>query len=200
MKNRWMVFTLLLTAFTLDTVFAQSFLEKKEVSVGKEVPDFQLSDAEGKAYRLSDYRGKHVMIHFWSATCPFVVRYEDRLQAMTSDYADQDVVVLGIDSNVNETPKQIKKVAKKRKVNYPILLDPDSGIADLFGAITTPHVFILNKKGKLVYEGSVDDQGWSEDNPVTKNYARDVIEALMVNKKAPYTQTNSFGCTIKRQL
>ncbi len=130
------------------------FLEKKAVGIGRPVPDFKLAGLDGKTVSLSESRGKIVMIHFWSATCPFVLRYDDRLKAIPKDYADRGVVVLGIDSNGNETPEKIKAVAKERNVNYSILLDPGNKVADQFGAITTPHVFILNKEGVLVYEGA----------------------------------------------
>lgn len=174
------------------------FLERKVVALGKSVPGFELEDTAGKTVHLSDYQGKIVMIHFWSATCPFVLRYEERIQQMVKDYANQGVVVLGIASNVNETKDQILKVTKERNINYPILLDPKQKIADQFGAITTPHLFIINKEGALAYEGSVDDQGWSEKNSVTQSYAREAIEALLSNIPVPNPKTDTFGCTVKR--
>ena len=180
------------------SVLAVNFLEKKVVKVGKPVPDFRLTDTRGAEHQLSSYRGKLVMLHFWSATCPFVIRYDDRLKEIASDYQGRDVVVLGVDSNSNETVKQIKKVAGKRKINYPILIDPGNQVADQFGAITTPHVFLIDQEGKLIYEGAVDDQGWSEDNPVRKHYVREVIEANLSGKPVPYTETQSVGCTVKR--
>lgn len=182
----------------LSPLWAQDFLARKAVAIGKEASDFELPDAEGKTYRLSDFRGKFVMIHFWSTTCPFVVRYEPRIQQIARDYANKEVTVLAIDSNINETSEEIQKVAKERGVNYPVLVDRGSKIADDFGAITTPHVYILDRDGKLIYEGSVDDQGWSEDNPVTKNYVRDVLDALVANQPVPYSKIKTFGCTVKR--
>ena len=200
MKYRVLVLIGFVLCATIHVAMNQNFLEKKEAKIGKPAPNFELQDTTGKTHQLSDYQGQAVMIHFWSATCPFVVRYEDRLQTLTRDFKERDVVVLGINSNVNETPDQTREVADKRSVNYPILIDPDSQIADRYGAITTPHVFIVDQQGNLVYEGSVDDQGWSEKNPVTKNYARDVLGALAAGQAAPYDQTNSFGCTIKRAI
>ena len=177
---------------------AYDFLQKKVVQLGQPVPDFELSDLKGRPVKLSSLKGKIVMIHFWSATCPFVQRYEDRLQKLAADYGTREVVVLGIDSNANETPDQIRKAGAERKVNYPILLDPGNRIADQFGAITTPHVFILNWEGRLAYEGSVDDQGWSEKDPVHVRYAREALEALLQGREVPHPKTRTFGCTIKR--
>ena len=188
----------LLVMFLSTSLWAAGFLDKKVVKLGEAVPDFKLKDITGTEHPLSQYRGKVVIIHFWSATCPFVVRYDTRLKELASDYASREVAVLGVDSNFNETPDQIKKVAEKRKVNYPILLDPGNKVADQFGAVTTPHVFILDREGKLVYEGAVDDQGWSEENPVKVQYVREALDAALSGSPVPHPQTKSVGCTVKR--
>ncbi|MBI4394579.1 MAG: redoxin domain-containing protein, partial [Candidatus Omnitrophica bacterium] len=171
MKHSLVLF--LSVMFLSTPLWAAGFLDKKVVKLGEAIPDFKLADTTGQEHQLSQHRGRVVMIHFWSATCPFVIRYDDRLKEIAEDYTPDGVVVLGIDSNSNETPRQIKKVAEGRKVNYPILIDPGNQIADQFGAVTTPHVFIVDREGKLVYEGAVDDQGWSEENRVTISYARE---------------------------
>ena len=180
--------------------FAYGFLEKKVVKLGETVPDFALSDTEGKSVRLSSFRGKPVMIHFWSAKCPFVLRYEERFQNITSDYQNQGVTVFAIDSNENEPLDEIKKVAAERKLNYPVLRDPANQVADQFGAVTTPHVYIIDGEGVLRYEGAVDDQGWAEDNTPKIHYVRDALDAVLVGKDVPVTETKTVGCTVKRKL
>ena len=177
---------------------AKDFLAKKIAKLGRPAPDFELQDLGGNKIKLSANKGKVVMIHFWSATCPFVKRYEERLQNITQDYRSKGVVVIAIDSNINETPDQIKKVAVERGLSYALILDPDHKTADDYGAITTPHVFIINKEGNLAYEGSVDDQGWSAKNPVKANYAREALDAVLAGKPVPHPQVKTFGCTIKR--
>ena len=138
-----------------------------------------------------------MLIHFWSATCPFVLRYEERLQALAGDYKDK-AAVLAVDSNFNETPEQIRKEAQKRKLNYPVLIDKGHQVADQFGAITTPHVYVLTADGKLAYEGSVDDQGWSEKDPVNRGYAQEALDAVLAGEPVKDSKTDTFGCTIKR--
>lgn len=182
-----------------SAVWAEDFLARKQVKLGEPMPDFALRDLQGNTVELPDLKGKVVMLHFWSAQCPFVVRYESRLQAITGDYGDRGVAVYAIDSNVTETPERIKKEAEKRHLNYPILLDPESKIADQFGAMTTPHVYIIDKEGVLRYEGAVDDQGWGEKDPVTTSYAREALDAVLAGKPVPNPQTKTVGCTVKRK-
>ncbi len=196
MKKILPLFLMMLMA---SPVFAEDFLARKSVQAGKEVADFSLQGLDGRSVKLSDLRGKVVMLHFWSAQCPFVVRYEERLQKITADYGDKGVVVYGIDSNITESRDKIEKVAAERKLNYPILLDPDSRIADQFGAITTPHVFIIDKEGRLAYEGGVDDQGWGEKDKPTRHYTRDALDALIAGKPVAVPQSKTVGCTVKRK-
>ena len=195
--NKILSFSLFLFMFT-TSVFGAGFLDKKAVRIDKAVPDFKLLDTTGLKHQLSQYRGRPVMIHFWSATCPFVMRYDEELKQIAADYTPKGVIVLAIDSNSDETIDQIKNVAAKRKINYPILIDSGNKIADQFGAITTPHVFIIDRDGALAYEGAVDDQGWSEVNPINNHYAREALDALLSGKSIPHPQTRSVGCTVKR--
>lgn len=174
------------------------FLEKKQAVLGQKVQDFTLQDWSGNPVSLSQYAGKPVVIYFWSAQCPFVKRYEKRLQAIAEEFAAKDVAVFGIDSNSSETPEQIKKAAQERGVNYPILIDAGNKIADQFGAITTPHVYIMDARGYLVYEGAVDDEGWKEGGPITRAYLRDALNELLAGKPVSASKTKTFGCTIKR--
>ena len=193
------LFFILLLLMLTSTAFADDFMARKQVKVGESVADFTLQNMADKPVKLSDLKGKVVMLHFWSAKCPFVVRYEDRLRAITADYKDKGVVIYAIDSNVTETKGQILKEAANRKLNYAILLDPDQKVADQFGAITTPHVFILDKEGKLVYEGAVDDEGWKEGGPINNQYVRKALDAVLVGQPVNPSETKTVGCTVKRK-
>jgi peroxiredoxin len=186
---------------SISNLYAENFLTKKQVKLGDEVADFELPTTRGDKVRLSSFKGKIVMIHFWSAKCPFVARYEDRIQNITKDYEEKNVKVIGIDSNSNETFEQIREAANKSNINYPLLIDEGNKIADQFGAITTPHVYIIDKEGKLAYEGAIDDQGWDEKNTAKHKYVREALDALTAKspKPVPFPETKTFGCTIKRK-
>ncbi len=198
MIRRISILVLSFLIFSAPLWAAVNFLDNKVVKLGEAVPDFELKDTAETSHKLSGYKGNIIMIHFWSATCPFVLRYDEQLKQIAEDYQKQGVVVLGIDSNTNEKIEDIKKVTEVRKVNYPILLDPGNKVADQFGAITTPHVFILDKEGKLIYEGAVDDQGWSEDHKPEKFYVRNALGQVLKGEAVTVSKTKSVGCTIKR--
>lgn len=190
---------LALAFFLCTSAYADDFLAKKQVKLGEPVADFALSDTAGSVIKLSDLKGKIVMLHFWSAKCPFVVRYEERLRKIVEDYEPKDIVIYAIDSNITESREDIKKESEKRNLNYPVLVDPDQKVADQFGAITTPHVFILDKDGRLRYEGAVDDQGWGEKDPVTTSYTRQALDSLLKGEAVPTAQSKTVGCTVKRK-
>lgn len=191
-------FVLALILLFQTNLQAEDFLARKIAKLGQPAPAFELQDLGESKISLASNKGKVVMLHFWSAQCPFVVRYEERLKNIALDYRSKDVVVIGIDSNSTETPEQIKKTAVERELSYALLLDPDHKVADDYGAITTPHVYIIDKEGNLAYEGAVDDQGWAEKNPVTKNYTREALDALLAGQPVPTPETKTFGCTVKR--
>ena len=173
------------------------FLKLKEVKIGAEAPDFELPAMDGKIHRLSDYRGHIVVLDWWSAACPASKRYDEWFNQMTEEYMKDGVQFLMIDSNAIYDDDEIKKVAKGRKVRFPILRDTGNKVADIYGALTTPQLFIVDKKGKLVYVGAIDDQTWNNPTP-TKNYMTGVLDALVAGKAPPYTSTTPFGCTVKR--
>ena len=172
----------------------------EHLKLGEKVAGFSLQDLNGKTVKLSNSFGKITMIFFWSARCPFMKRYEERIKTIARDYAGKEVVVLGIASNADETLDEIKKVASTRGINYPLLIDTGNKIANQFGAITTPHVFILDREGQLAYEGAVDDQGWIDTNEPKIHYARQALDELLGAKQVTHTHAITAGCTVKRKF
>lgn len=196
------IFTFLVWNIVLSVLFfgflPQSFA-KNAIAVGEQVPEFQLTGLDGVPHSFSEAKGKITVFHFWSAACPFVVRYNDRLNKIAADYVPKGVNMVGINSNVDETADQTTVELGKRGITYSVLMDTEHQVADLFGAVTTPHIFIVDSEGTLVYRGAVDDQGWSEDNQPTKSYVNEVLDALLAGKPSPHTETKSVGCTVKRE-
>ncbi len=169
----------------------------KEVAVGQEVRDFELTGIGGESLRLSQFRGAVAVLVFWSAECPVSAEYDAFFNGILDRYTGQQVVVVGIDSNVNYGQNEINEAAVERGVRFPVLRDPDCTIADRFGAFTTPHVYIVDTAGLLVYEGAVDDRTFRQRD-ATVNYVDQALDALLAGEMPPVTQTQPYGCTIVR--
>jgi peroxiredoxin len=171
--------------------------EGKQVVLGGVVGDFSLLDSTGERHRLSDWRGRVVVLVFWSAECPVSAEYDAYFSELPERYPDDQVVVLGIDSNLNYGQKEIIRAISERGVDFTILRDEDCAIADRFGALTTPHVYIIDPSGRLAYEGGVDDRTFRQLE-ATVNYVDDALTALLAGETPSTSQTQPYGCTIVR--
>jgi peroxiredoxin len=169
----------------------------ERVTIGETVPDFELTDVKGDSHRLADYAGWIVVLTFWSAECPVVAEYDAYFNALAARYGQEQVVVLGIDSNVNETREEIARTISERQVSFPVLRDRELAIADRLGAVTTPHVFIIDAQGGLAYAGGVDDRSFRQPEP-TVQYVDQALEALLAGQSPPTQEARSYGCTIVR--
>ena len=161
------------------------------LTVGQPAPNFQLNDLEGRLVSLRDYLGRLVLINFWSAECPWA----ERADRVLAEWMDQ-VALLSIASNANEPPYQLREVAQSRDLPI-LLLDPHQGVADQYGAITTPHCFLIDEAGMLRYQGAFDDVTFRQRTP-TRNYVLEAIEALRSGFSISISETPAYGCTIVR--
>ncbi len=165
--------------------------------VDKPAPLFELHDLEGHLYRLQDYRGRIVVINFWSAECPISQDYDLYFNEFVERYEPQGVVLLAIDSNTYEDEAIFREALSQRSLKFPVLRDPGNAVADLYGAETTPHVFVVDREGILRYRGHVDDRSWRQKHPTT-NYLELVVRALLAGEPPPVRERPPFGCTINR--
>lgn len=161
------------------------------------VPDFELPDLQGDLHRLSDSLGKIVIINFWSAECPHSERADRYLGTLLEDWEGK-VVVLPIASNRNESIQIVAEAANARRVPQ-ILIDSNHVVADLYGGLTTPHVFVLDQEGILRYRGAVDDITFRH-REATQFFLREAVEALLSGQFPPRSETPAYGCTIVREI
>ncbi|GMV37402.1 MAG: hypothetical protein AMXMBFR61_19100 [Fimbriimonadales bacterium] len=167
-----------------------AFIEKATA-----LPDFQLTETSGREWRLSEVKAeKGILILFVSPMCPVSRAYDDRMNAIAEEFAGKGFVILGVDSNATDPDAQIKEMAGRMK--FPILVDKESRVADMFRASRTPEVILLGPDRKLLYRGAIDDQ--TEPSKVTKQHLREALLAVAEGKPVPQAETRSFGCTIKR--
>jgi peroxiredoxin len=166
------------------------------MELGKPALNFTLNDLDGHAHSLANYHGRIVVINFWSAECPHAARVDLGLLPLLERWGD-DVQVLQIASNSNEPLEMLHHISKERSTPGIVLHDPGHAIADLYAAITTPHIFIVDADGLLQYHGAYDDVSFRQRES-TRNYLEDVVEALLTGSKPEVVSVPSFGCTIAR--
>ena len=133
------------------------------MQINQLAPDFELPDLEGKLYRLSNFRGQIVILNFWSCECPHSERTDRAILAMLVQWSD-DVVLLPIASNQIETKESLAEAASAHHLPF-VLIDKRHTVADLFDAMTTPHVFVIDRDGILRYRGAVDDVSFRQRRP-----------------------------------
>jgi peroxiredoxin len=175
------------------------------VEIGKPAPDFTGTDINGKTVKLSDYKGKIVVIESYNSDCPFCHNHyaTGAMQELQKDLAAKGVVWLLVDS-VNtknfsyRTPEQARKESTDLKIAATAWLDDHTGdIGHLYGMKTTPHCFVIAADGTLVYDGAIDNRPQPFGDPRTaKNYVRAAVDELLAGKPVTVSQTKPYGCGV----
>jgi peroxiredoxin len=186
--------------------------EVKTLEIGQKAPDFRLPCIDGKLYSLDDFKeARLLVIVFTACHCPTAQAYEDRMIKLVNDYKNKGVTLVAISSNnpdavcleelgytdLSDSFEDMKTRALDKAYNFVFLYDGDKQeVAQAYGPVATPHVFIFDRDRKLRYSGRIDDM----ENPYQKPTAtdtRDAIDALLAGKPVPVEKTKVFGCSIK---
>ena len=146
------------------------------VNIGDAVPGFSLPDLEGRMHALRDYRGRIVVLNFWSCECPHAVRTDSLLTDWSASWR-AEVALLPIASNANEPAPAMTAVAAEHRLPL-VLVDRQHRVADLFEAQTTPHIFVIDAQGLLRYSGAVDDVDFKQRQP-QRYFLREAVQALL---------------------
>ena len=163
------------------------------LKTGEKAPDFLLRDLNGHPHSLSHYHGQVTVVNFWSAECPWSKRSDEEIAALMKAWEGR-VTWLFIAPNANETMSEMQQVAKSR--NLPLVLhDPERQVTELFGAETTPHIFVLDTEGTLRYQGAYDDVTFRQRTP-TLNYLKEAVEAVLEGEEPAIGAAQPYGCTI----
>lgn len=176
-------------------------------AIGSQAPDFSLTDTKGKTHALSDYKGRTVVLEWTSFGCPFVVKHYEtgNMQALQKKWADKGVVWLSICSSAkgkegNMTPAEWnKEIADTKSASTAFLLDESGRTGKSYDAKTTPHMFVIDTKGTLVYKGAIDDKPTYKQSDVksAKNYVDTALTEVMDGKPVGISSTESYGCSVK---
>ena len=167
------------------------------LSINQPAPDFELPAPQGNLHRLRNYRGRLVIVNFWSAECPHSERTDQLMLDSLANWGEE-VVILPIASNRSEAAQMVEEVAKTRRIPT-VLLDRENIVADLYEAVSTPHVFVVDREGLLRYRGAVDDVRFRQPKG-TRFYLEEVIETLLDGRKPVLEETLAYGCAIVREI
>lgn len=195
------------TVLTLVAALSMTVAVRAEVVTGQPAPEFELKDITGTSHKLSDFKGKLVVLEWVNHGCPFVVKHYSKgnLPNLQKDYTGKGVVWLSICSSAEGkqgyyTGEEWQKLnAEKGGQATAILLDPEGTVGKQYGAKTTPHMFVINAEGTLVYQGAIDDKPStdSDDIPGAKNYVKAALDEVLAGQPVTTGQTKPYGCGVK---
>ena len=170
--------------------------------------EFELKDAKGNAHKLSDYKGKTVVIEFINYACPFVKKHYDasgNIPKLQKNFRNEGVIWLSICSSGkgkqgNYSSTELKKIQQSNGASpSAYLLDEDGIVGKAFGAKVTPHIFIIDTAGKLVYQGGIDSKKSTKASDIDKAepYVKNALNELKQGKSVSKEKTKPYGCGIK---
>ncbi|HSC55339.1 MAG TPA: thioredoxin family protein [Phnomibacter sp.] len=191
--------------FALVGLFAKA--QVTTIAVGNAAPDFKLKNVDNKEISFASYpKANGFIVVFTCNTCPVSKAYEQRIIDLNKKYAPLGYPVIAINPNDPEVSKgdsfeKMQELANEKKYAFSYLFDEGQVITNLYGAKSTPHVFVVSKtkKGNIIeYTGAIDNDR-EETNATSTKYVEQVITALSKNEKPAVTATKAIGCTVKRK-
>lgn len=202
---RQFLFYALCTATFVSLAFAAE--PSESAVIGKAAPNFTLNNAEGKPVSLSEYKGKFVVLEWTNPGCPFVHKFYDSqdMQKIQKEETAKGVIWLRINSGAEgkegyQTPADVLSYEQANHVaSTATLLDPTGKVGHLYGARTTPHMFIINPEGVLIYAGGIDNKPSADaaDIPGATNYVVTALNEAMSGKPVSTPTSRPYGCSVK---
>jgi peroxiredoxin len=174
---------------------------------GKPAPEFTATDSNGKSVKLADFKGRTVVLEWTNDGCPYVGKHykSGNMQALQKAAADKGVVWLSVISSAKGEQGYVdgaganKLTADRKALPAAVLLDPAGTIGHAYGATSTPHMYIVDKDGRLVYAGAIDDKPTSNvaDVAGARNYVKEALAAVADGKPVAVAATRAYGCSVK---
>lgn len=194
----------LLTAAALVAVAASAHAQ---AAVGQPAPAFTLTDTTGTTHNLADFRGKYVVLEWYNPSCPFVVKHYTNgdMQRLQAEYAAKGVVWLQVNST-SRTSGDFRDAAASNanRTEWNVtaattLLDTDGTVGRAYGARTTPHMFVINPEGTVIYNGAIDSirSANAADVGRANNFVRAALDAAMGGRAVETATTQPYGCSVK---
>lgn len=175
--------------------------------IGEKAPDFTAADSNGKNHTLASYKGKIVVLEWLNHQCPFVKKHYggENMQKLQKTYAGKGVIWLSIISSAPGkqgycTPEEANSLTREKgAAPTAVLLDSQGTVGKLYGAKTTPHMFIISADGVLVYNGAIDDIPSTDIDDIAKakNYVQSALDELLAGKAVSMATSQPYGCSVK---
>lgn len=170
-------------------------------------PAFTLTDTNGTEHSLSDFAGKTVVLEWFNAGCPFVKKHysQGNMQALQSEYTDKGVVWLNIVSSApgkqghGSASDHKAKIAEWKIASTALLIDEDGTVGKAYDAKVTPHMFVINGEGEIVYNGAIDSKRSTNPKDIADatNYVKAALDAVMAGEAVEVANTQPYGCSVK---
>lgn len=177
------------------------------VRVGDAAPDFTGTDTHGKTQSLSEYKGKYVVLEWSNRDCPYTRKHYEsgNMQALQREWTGKGVIWLTIISSAPGEQGYVtaadenQQIAKVHASPTAVILDAKGIIGHEYSAKTTPHMFIIDPSGKLIYQGAIDDHPTTDASDVqgSKNYVSEALSEAMAGKTVAVSSTRPYGCSVK---
>ena len=174
---------------------------------GKAAPDFSLKTADGSEVKLSDHKGKNIVLEWVNFNCPFVKKHYNKghMQKLQKQYAEKGVVWIQV-ASAHEGHKDyydasaLEAKAKEQKANASFtLVDADGTVGKSYGAQSTPHMFVVNKEGVIAYAGAIDSKKSTKTKDIkgADNYVAAALDSIIAGEKVATPETQAYGCSVK---
>lgn len=177
------------------------------LEIGGYVPDFTLPSATGETHTLSDYSDSFVVLEWLNHDCPFVAKHYNsgNMQMLQEKYGEKGVVWFSIISSAPgeqgylEPEEAIRITREKEAKPHAVLLDPEGDVGRVFGAVVTPHMYVISPEGVLSYMGAIDDTPTAnpDDIETSRNFVSEALDLLLNDREIEVTTHQPYGCTVK---
>ena len=197
-----------ITAKVSDAEKTEKFANTlSEPPVGSPAPAFTLTDTRGKQHKLADFKGKHVVLEWVNFGCPFVKKHYEsgNMQSTQKKAVDKGVVWLSVCSSAEGKQGHMdpddwnEEIADRKLASTAVLLDESGAVGKTYGAKTTPHMYIINPDGILIYKGAIDDKpNTNKDSiPGARNHVLAALDESLAGKPVSTASTTPYGCSVK---
>jgi peroxiredoxin len=202
------LFTLIRLTLALLAVLAIATVAPLSAAkVGEKAPDFSVTDSNGKTHKLSDFKGKWVVLEWHNQGCPYVKKHygSGNMQKLHKEWTDKGVVWLTVISSAQGQQGYVTAaqanayVAEQKAAPTAVLLDPAGTMGNAYGAKTTPHMYVISPDGQLVYNGAIDDKPTTDqaDVATANNFVSAALKEAMAGKAVTTATTRPYGCGVK---